>query len=203
MITNYASLLVEAANAAKRRDLASVMPSLVQRAEAALFREFELYRLTVTAAGTTTGGIIPLPLDVGAIESVAISADGRSRVLDYAPGDDGMPTAGGGTPAWYVVVPGAAQLLPKPGAEYAYTLRYAPKLTPLSEAAPTNWLLLNAPDVYLYATCVQIGIDVHDDALIVRHTQFLNNAIQSLRSQDARARLSRMGGLRFRPRSAV
>jgi hypothetical protein len=203
LITDFATLQSEAANEAQRRDLATIMPSLVQRAEAAIFRELALYGVGLAVTGSATGGVVPLPADVDAIDSLTIDVHGRAHSLDYIPTNDGMLMAGGGVPRWYTVASGAIVLLPAPASDYAYTLRYAQQMAPLSDANPSNWILTKAPDVYLYRVCIQIGIHTHDDALIQRHTQFYQDAIQALRNEDARARLPRVGGLRMRPRGAV
>lgn len=202
MITDYASLQLEAAKAAQRRDLASLMPSMVQRAEAGLFRDASIRQLQMTVSGSTSDNAIALPADVGEIVSIVLDKDGRSFAVDYLNTFEGLPTTSGSVPHWYAVEPGFARLYPTTTAAYGYTLRYVPKFTPLSDVLPNNWLLLNAPDVYLYATCVQIGIHTQDDALITRHQQFLNTAVSSLLSQDRRARFPQQGGLQIRPRSA-
>jgi hypothetical protein len=202
VITDYASLQVEAAKDAQRRDLDSVMPGLIQRAEANIFRELALYGLTAEATGTSVGGQITAPNDMDGIESLAIDAHGWSRSLDYIPTQDGLQQIGGGVPRWYGIDGSVISMYPTPAENYDYTLRYTPALVPLSDASPTNWVLLNAPDVYLHATVIQIGIRTQDDALITRHGQFYNNSIQALRNKDARQRLVRRGGLQIRPRNA-
>lgn len=202
MITDYASLQVEAATDAQRRDLASAMPGLIQRAEANIFRELALYGLAAEATGTSVGGQITAPTDMDGIESLTLITNGYARSLDYIPTQDGQQQIGGGLPRWYGLDGGVITMYPAPAENYAYSLLYTPKLVPLSDAAPTNWVLLNAPDVYLHATVIQIGIRTQDDALITRHGQFYSNAIQALRNKDARQRLARRGSLQIRPRSA-
>lgn len=202
MITDYATLQTEAAKDAQRRDLDSALPGLIQRAEANIFRELALYGLTDTATGTSVGGQITAPDGMDGIESLTIDANGWSRSLDYIPTQDGLQQIGGGVPRWYGIDGAVLTLYPAPAENYGYTLRYTPALVPLSDSNPTNWVLLNAPDVYLHATCIQIGVRTQDDALVTRHSQFYGNSIQALRNKDARQRLARRGGLQIRPRSA-
>lgn len=198
MITDYASLQVDAAKEAQRRDLASMMPTLIQRAESAIFRELALRELDTTETGTTSGATIPLPAGAAALEGISLTVNGGEHPLTYEPSVGG--SASPGLPARYSVEGGVVRLLPPPAGPYPYTIRYAANLEPLSDANTTNWLLLNAPDLYLYRTCVQIGIHTHDDPLIQRHMQLYSEALEAVRRQDERARLTRKGGLQIRPR---
>ena len=56
------------------------------------------------------------------------------------------------------------QFCPIPDAAYTGTLAYWTKLTPLSDAASSNWVLATHPDVYLYGTLVQSAPYLMDDA---------------------------------------
>ena len=200
MITDYATLHTEAAKEAQRRDLASMMPSLIQRSEAAIFRELSLHQLDTIATGTTVGDTLTMPAGAAAIERISLTINERDQSLDYYPMAAGAALVPAGQPQWYTVENGAIRLIPAPVAGYLYTIHYAANLEPLSDTNTTNWLLVNHPDVYLYRTCVQIGIHTHDDALIQRHTQFYQDALQAVRSSDERKRLARKGGLQIKPR---
>ncbi len=199
VITDYASLQVDAAKEAQRRDLASMMPTLIQSAEFAIFRDLALHELDTTATGTTSGDTIPIPAGSAAIERISLAVNGRDYTLDYSTMAGASPSSAG-VPVWYTVENGAIRLIPAPAGPYTYTIHYAANLEPLSDTNTTNWLLLNAADVYLYRTCVQIGIHTHDDPLIQRHMQLYSDALDSVRRKDERARLTRKGGLQIRPR---
>jgi len=202
VITDYASLLTEAAAEAQRRDLAAVMPTMVQRAETVIFRLMELSQLDTTATGTTSGSTIPMPGGSAIVERVSLQLNGRDLTLDFAPmAGAERYTVGTGLPQFYTVEAGAIRLLPAPAGPYAYTVHFAPNLLALSDTNTQNWLLINHQDVYLHQVCVQIGLYSEDDALVQRHTQFFNDARDAVISQDSRKRLSRRGGLQIRPRT--
>lgn len=199
MITDYASLQSEAAKEAQRRDLTSMMPTLIQRAEMAIFRDLALHELDTVASGVASG-TIPMPAGSAAIESISLSINGRDEAMDYTPMTGSVLTAAVGRPVYYTLENGQIRLIPAPAGPYPYTIHYAANLEPLSDTNTTNWLLLNAADVYLYRTCVQIGIHTHDDPLTQRHMQLYSDALDSVRRKDERARLTRKGGLQIRPR---
>jgi hypothetical protein len=202
VIVDFASLMTEAASEAQRRDMDALMPTMVQRAELAMFRELELSQLDTTFTGTTSGDTIPIPGGSSIIERVSLSLNGRDVTLDFTPmaGAD-LYTTSPGLPAFYTQENGAIRILPAPAGPYSYTVHYAPNLLPLSVSNTQNWLLINHSDMYLHQVCVQIGMYSEDDGLIQRHTQFYNTFRDAVISQDGRKRLARRGGLQMRPRS--
>lgn len=203
MITDYASLQAAAAATAQRRDLLPAMPELIQLAEAAILRDLELRDVVAVATGTTSSNMLAIPADLDRIDRISVGVGGRDRTLDYTPMAAHAPaSAGSGAPNQFAIENGMIRLLPSPGDGYAFTIFYAPRLVPLGPSNLSNWLLDNAPDVYLHQVCVQIGLRSHDDALIQRHAQFFAAALNGVRSQSERKRLPRAGGLRWRPRSA-
>lgn len=57
-----------------------------------------------------------------------------------------------GRPRFFAFVGGEFRMYPAPDKSYSLDLTYFAGLTPLSDAAPVNWLLTIAPDAYLYGS---------------------------------------------------
>ena len=73
---------------------------------------------------------------------------------------------------------------------YGFVLRMLTKFA-LSDAAPTNALLADYPDAYLFATLCEAGPFLRDDALAAAYEARLERAIGEINSKDARARAAR------------
>jgi hypothetical protein len=71
-----------------------------------------------------------------------------------------------GKPLYFSVVGSQFRLLPIPDGEYTAELVYYAKLSKLSDTNTTNWLLTQAPDVYLYGSLLQAAPYLQDDARI-------------------------------------
>lgn len=68
---------------------------------------------------------------------------------------------------------------------YSFRFRYWGRFA-LSDAAPTNWLLTNHPDIYLAATIVWGGAYIEDMNKIAFYKGILDEGIPSVRSVIAR-----------------
>jgi hypothetical protein len=85
---------------------------------------------------------------------------------------------------------------------YPFVLRYLAKVA-LSDAAPTNGLLTDYPDAYLFATLAEAGPFLRDAELAGAYDARLERAIAEINAKDARAKaaatLSVEQPLRARP----
>ena len=96
-------------------------------------------------------------LPTGFLETVDIYTDTSPRKeLEYvAPQIFNQlyaSTQTGDSPAIYTIIGTKARFAPAPASAVTAIFTYYQEITPLSDAAPTNWLLTDAPHVYLYGT---------------------------------------------------
>ena len=75
---------------------------------------------------------------------------------------------------------------------YKRQLRYYQKIPALTNAKPTNWLLQDAPDVYLYASLVESERFLRSPEGVLAWETMLTQAKNSLIGSDRRGRY--MGG---------
>lgn len=68
--------------------------------------------------------------------------------------------------------------------EVGVTLDYYQKLVPLSATAPTNWLLTDAFDVYLWAACVQYPIWGQETETAALWADYYTDALKSLKNAN-------------------
>lgn len=201
MITDYASLQAAVIDWTHRDDLAARLPLFIQLAEKEIFRDLLLRLTEVAATGTTSGETIPLPAAMASLLRVEVSAYGRRFTLDYTSpnGVEGL-TVSPDVPSRYTVENGAIRLLPAPPGPLAYSVFYLPLLTALSDSNTTNWLVLNAPDVYLHGTAKQLATWAEDAEMFAKETPLLQAALDSVQGFNERQRLPASGGLQIKPR---
>jgi hypothetical protein len=67
-------------------------------------------------------------------------------------------------------------------------IEYFKTIPSLSDAVPSNWLLEDHPDVYLYGTLVEASLYLMDDERLPGWSQALEEAVQEIKEADKVAR---------------
>ncbi len=196
----YAELQVAAADYLHRTDLATKMPGFVTLAEASLFRELASLKPTDTEiTGTTSGGLIPIPADLASIVKLSVTYAGTESELPYR-NDPSIYAAGGDVPSGYDIQGDSIRLLPAAGTGYGYTLYYTPKLVPLSDSVTSNWLLANAPDLYMYAVALEGARHVRNAPVVALLGPMVAGLLDSVQRSSERTGQPTRGGLQIRAR---
>lgn len=167
MITTYATLQSEVAGWLNRTDLTAAIKTFVQLAEARFQRDPRVRKLQNAGTFTVSADDASLPSDLLAVESWYQDGPTDYRRIQIV-GAEALPeiktvvgTTGG--PRYAAIIAGTARFAPAPDTSYATKLVYWRKIASLSDANPTNWLLLAHPDVYLYAALVESAPYLQDD----------------------------------------
>lgn len=182
-IVSYSTLVTAIGDWLDRDDLAARAPTFIQLAEARLNRLLEDPEMEVTSTTTATGDATALPSDFGSMVSVS-TGDGRLAAtgpVEFAAYDDTIT----GIPRHYVIRDGAISFWPG-NSTAAIRLVYRRRLPALSEAAPSNWLLTLAPDVYLYGALVQASAFIVEDDRLELWKSAFDEAIAELRADGSR-----------------
>ena len=207
-LTSYKGLCEAVADYLGRDDLEAQIPTFIRLAETRLNRELRL-RVMERRAETDVlahQDAIPLPWrrekgnwDVFLeMRDLAWREGDSVRDLRYAPVDDFQRLCEeSGQPAAYTIVGTTLFLLPRPASAGRLHLVYHAEIPPLSEAQPSNPVLLTAPDVYLYATLVEAGPYTRGSAPAEQCAQFYGAAKQKLEQSEQRARFT--SNLTMRP----
>lgn len=184
-ITDYASLLIDAGEYSGRNDVAHLFPRFVGLAEAKINRVLRTADMEKAGTVVLTDGDGPLPDDflearevltpdgftIGAWSLQALTDRYRSR---------------GGYPQGYAVV--GSTIMARPTTNGSLTMTYYARIPALSVANPTNWLLLKAPDAYLYALVEEIGIWGKDADAVGAARNMKEMALAGLTLADNRLR---------------
>lgn len=193
----YAVLKAALADHLHRSDLTAQIPRFISLAEAFLFREINVKALEVALAGTTTGGLITLPLDLATVNRVTVAYGGAVTALDY--GSQPERFSAGGVPLSYTLEAGKLRL-DSSATGYAYTLHYTPNVLALSDANPSNWLYANAPDLYLAAAQLEGARFTEDAAQAAALGGLIPALLDSVQRLTKRSGLPVRGGLQITPR---
>lgn len=195
MATTYAELQTEVADFLNRDDLTSVLPTFISLAEGQLNRDVRDWRMEQRSEAIADDRFLTLPDDW--IETIRVQVGLTEAPLQLMSRDEmhaqrakSGDTAG--TPCYYSHVAGELELYPTPDGEYSLTLHYVQKIPDLATNS-TNWLLTNAPDIYLYATLIQAAHYLRDGERLATWTQLYQASIMGLNTQSKRATESGTG----------
>jgi hypothetical protein len=199
-ITTYSELKTAVADWLNRSDLTSTIPNFIALAEAQLNRQLRHRKMVVRADATLDTQYFAVPADW--LENIRFQLDTNpiTPLVFVTPEqmlEDSQIYSTGGQPMFYTMVGGQFQVLPSPDGTYTGELTYYGKIPALSDAAPTNWLLTEAPDIYLYATLVQSAPYLKEDERVSVWAGFYQTLINDMKIADERARV---GSSKLTPR---
>lgn len=192
----YSDLKTAIADFLHRTDLTTQIPNFIERAEAALFREINVKDLRVSTTGTTTGEYVTLPADFSEVVRLTCTYSGTEYDLDYGsqPVDYTMTA-----PKYFALENNKLRIFGSSTGQ-AYTLYYTPKVSALSVSNTTNWLLTNAPDLYLYASSLEAARYSRDEQLEAKLGAMLDPLIDGIKRYIERKGQPTSGSLQIRPR---
>lgn len=172
----------------KRKDLAAIIPDLIALAEADMSEKLRSRQQDVRATLTPTPGeaFVALPADFRAVRSLAIPAgpvpDPEYVAPEVMTDQYQYDTPGG--PVVYTIIGRELQFAPAPDAAYQIELVYEARIPPLSNAAPTNWLLERSPNAYLFGALALAQPYIANDARLPMFSQMYADAINSINTSD-------------------
>ena len=196
---NYTTLKSGIADYLHRDNLTTQIPGFIELAEAYLFRELNVQELQTSVTGTTiAGGYVTLPADFGAVARITVEHGSWTTNLDYMAVPDVASTVLT-HPQFYSLEKNQIRII---GADvsHAYTLFYTPDISPLSASVSTNWILTNASELYLYASCLEAARYLRDAGEIATLAQSVTLALESTRRFAERRGQPSSGSLQIRTR---
>jgi hypothetical protein len=190
----YTELQARAESYMHRSDLTALWPTFIANAEAVMFRELDLREMELSVTGTAVDGFIDLPSDFGTMGRLTVTVGGNEVNVDYNNRTDTYPTT---NPLTYSQENNKLRLFPT-ASNQVYKLYYTANIASLSAVAPTNWLSMNAADLYMYATCLEAAKWIRDGDQITILAQMVSGLIESVRNLSKRRAKPNRGGLRLK-----
>lgn len=163
-LDTFTDLKAAVATWMKRTDLTAKIPDYIALAEKKIVKIAKLRPLETNTplVGTPSSDVIALPADFEqAIALWDTTTNPRTKLGQALPQSLPVDTTPGAPEYW--AVDGTNVRFERPlDAAYTYALRYAPKFS-LSVSNPTNYVLTEYPDVYLYGALVEGFNDIFAD----------------------------------------
>jgi hypothetical protein len=196
-ITTYSELQTAIADFLDRDDLASVVPTFIRLAESRLNRDLRTWKQEVRSVATLDEQYSGLPPDFAQPIRLQITDGPTSEVepistallLELRSERNDRP----GRPTHYAITAQGIELYPTPDQAYTASLVYYAKIPALSGTTTSNWLLTDAPDVYLYGALVHSAPYLQDDPRIAVWEGLHASGVTALNDQSVQAKYGGSG----------
>lgn len=198
-ITDYDSLTDAVTEYLARENDATLIariPTFIQLFEAKMNRtlfvpQMEKRSTTTVDLGSAEPEFISLPSDFQTMRTVRLSGvTGKPRLQfmtpmqleDYRYSTDNVT----GQPIYFSIFGDEMELAPTPNEAYTLEMIYRANIGPLSDANTSNWLLLKAPDLYLYGALMESAPYIKEDERIATWGAGYSMALDDLNRLGAR-----------------
>lgn len=202
-ITSYSTLKSSIADWLLRDDLTSVIPTFISLSEAQINRDIRDHRMVKRATADVDTKYFLKPSDWVETIRFQLNTSPIANLLFVTPdqaSEEQINYTASGKPKFFTNVGTQIEVVPTPDAIYAGELMYYSKVPALSDSNTDNWLLLAAPDIYLYGSLLQAAPYLNDDTRIPVWQGLYRQGVEALKIQDERSRVG-SSSLRMRPRA--
>jgi hypothetical protein len=200
----YSELQTEIAETLNRRNLTARIPRFIEFAEAEFNRELRVREGQLSKFTTLYADDYRVQLPAGWMAFEEIAADGCDWPVEYMPPEpmrDDRRMRAKGAPRHYTVVGDEIQFSPVSDADRQVTITYYSRLK-LTDGEPSNWLLTNHPDIYIYGALVLSAPLLYQDERVPMWQSLYLPKLDSLKTQDRIAKAgSQSKPLRMRSRN--
>jgi len=203
MIATYAELQSAIADFLIRDDLTTAIPTFIRLCEARIDRELTHWRqerrstaqLDAQYSTIPTDFLRPIRLQLLDTYTGEIAPISTAQMLQMRQDRDDRA----GRPEYYALTGGSLELFPTPDDTYDASLVYYGRVPALSATNTTNWLLTEAPDVYLYGSLLHSAPYLKDDARIALWEGLFGQGLNTLNVSSGDAKYGGTG-LRMKTR---
>ena len=193
-ISNYGELKTAVANWMDRDDLTARIPEFIALAEARFNRVLRIRAMESKQTASTVAGQQNLALPTNYIQMRNVQMNTSPVTpMQYVTPEIFDRLYGGsatGTPKFYSIIANELQLGPTPDTVQTIEMLFYKKFDPLSADGDTNWVLTNAPDVYLYGALLEAEPFIMNDSRVQLWATAFQTAIGDIQEQDNKDRHS-------------
>ena len=204
-LTTYTELKASIADFLNRDDLTAVIPDFITLAESQINRDVRHWKMEARSSGQQSAADEYMQIPSDWVETIRLHLTGTGTSVVNLISRDAMADKRqknedtSGTPMYYTHADGQFQLYPTPSADTDFELLYIQKLDALSGSNADNWLLLEAPDVYLYGALIHSAPYLVEDERVAMWAQMYSASVARLNEASESARFSG-SGLRLKVR---
>lgn len=197
MIADYDELKAAVADFLNRDDLTAAIPTFIRLAEGRIDRDLRHWRMerrSVAELDTQYSAIPadflqPIRLQITDAPTSDVTPISTAQMLQVRGDRDDRV----GRPTNYALTAGGIELYPTPDKTYNASLVYYARVPALSPSNTTNWLLSEAPDVYLYGALVHSAPYLKDDSRLQVWETLLAQGISGLMTSSGEAKYGGTG----------
>lgn len=201
-LSNYTELSAAVSDWLADDALAASFPEFLALAEAEMNRRLRDVQQEARATLSATGEFVALPADYAGMRSIHLPGGDRDRALEQMSHDEMLTLYAGqpeGTPRAFAIVGAELRLAPVPAASTSIEIVYYRKVPALTSLAPTNWLLTEHPDLYLFATMMMAELRGWND----NRLPIIKARVEEIFAQmETSARRRQWGAAPIAPRAA-
>ena len=187
-ITNYSELQTAVANWLDRDDLTERIPEFIALTEARFNRLLRIRAMEEKQTASTVAGQrnLALPTDFIQMRNLQINTSPITSMQYVTPEmyDRLYGSAITGTPSIYTIVANEIQLGPIPASSQTIEMLFYKKFSSLSATNPTNSMITNAPDVYLYGWLLEAEPFIMNDPRVQLWATAFQQSISDIQQQD-------------------
>ena len=199
-ISNYTELKTAVANWLDRDDLTDRIPEFIALAEARFNRVLRLRSMETKETASTVAGQRNLALPANYIQMRNFQVNTSPlTTLSYVTPEIYDRVWGGstsGTPKFYTILANEVSFGPIPATVMEVEMLFYKRFDNLDSATTSgypdsvNWLITNAPDIYLYGSMLEAEPFIMNDERIAIWAQGFEKAVVDLQEQDNKDRHS-------------
>ena len=193
-ISNYTELQTAVANWLDRDDLTARIPEFIALAEARFNRVLRLRSMETKQTESTAADQrnYALPTNYIQMRNFQLNTNPLTTLSYVTPEiyDRLWGGSSGGTPKFYTILADEISLGPIPGSVITMEMLFYKKFDNLSGSVATNWLITNAPDIYLYGTMLEAEPFIMNDERVQLWAAALERGVSDLQEQDNKDRHS-------------
>ena len=198
-LTTYTGLKASIADFLNRDDLTLVIPDFITLAESQINRDVRHMKMEARSSGQQDANDEYMQIPPDWLETIRLHLTGTGTSVLNLVSRDAMADKrqanndATGTPVAYTHADSQFQFYPTPSSETNFELLYYQKLPALSDSNSDNWLLLEAPDVYLYGALLHSAPYLAEDQRVAVWAQLYSAAVMQLNEASESARYSGSG----------
>lgn len=180
-ISSFNALQTEVAAWLNRDDLTARIPGFVRLFESRINRILRTPDMETSVILSVSSEDTQLPSDFLQMRELYVEGTPRRSLRNMSP--DGMASEFSGVagcPLAYAITGRVLKLAPPPSDTVALRLVYFARIGSLTDANPSNWLLIQAPDLYLYGTLLQAAAFIDDPERIAQWKAAHDEALAEL-----------------------
>jgi len=192
---NYSDLKANVADWLNRSDLATVVPTFIQLAEAKLNRTLRIADMYTRSQLVSTDNIISMPDDFLEFKSFRVISpvvrelhEIPAHQIDEYTNSTYLSSLDDAHARFFVYFGTNIRIIPTPAVSHTYEMNYYAKFAALSDSNTTNALISGHPDLYLYGALVAASPYLGEDERVPVWDRLLTQSVSEVQASDDRRR---------------